>query len=313
MSLNDRVDILLATYNGEKYLEEQLQSILSQTHQNFRLIIRDDLSSDATPRIIEKYAKAHPDKIQSIASKENLGVKRNFSALMETSQAAYVMFADQDDCWMQDKITKTLETMKCAELKYGVMTPLLVHSDLIVTDENMQQIAPSFWEHTNIKPNSFLGLNRFLTQNMVTGCTMMLNKSLRQLAYPIPQDSPMHDWWVALVASAFGKIEILNEPTLFYRQHSSNTLGAKKFGSVNHIKERLFKSSNEDDFKLKQATTLLNRYNALHSPKQKELIRNYIQLKDKWWIHSRFLIFKYRFFKCGFLRNLVAFFIKTQP
>lgn len=313
MSINDRVDILLATYNGEKYLKEQLESILTQTHQNFCILIRDDLSSDSTPKIIETYVKAHPDKIRLIPSKENLGVKCNFSALMEASQASYVMFADQDDCWMQDKIAKTLDTMKSAELKYGIMTPLLVHSDLIVTDESMQQIAPSFWAHTNIQPHSFSGLNRFLTQNMVTGCTMMLNKSLRQLAYPIPQDSPMHDWWIALVASAFGKIEILNEPTILYRQHASNTLGAKKFGSIHHIKERLFKYSIEDDFKLKQATTLLKRYNALHNAEQKELIKNYIQLKDKWWIHSRFLIFKYQFFKCGFLRNLVAFFIKTQP
>lgn len=313
MSLNDRVDILLATYNGEKYLEKQLESILHQTYQNFYLLIRDDISSDTTPKIIEKYVQAHPERIRALPPKKNLGVKGNFSALMEASQSSYVMFADQDDFWMEDKIAKTLAAMKSAELKYGTTTPILVHSDLVVVDENMQQIAHSFWAHTNIQPCSFSGLNRFLTQNMVTGCTMMVNKSLCQLAYPIPQNSPMHDWWIALVAAAFGKIELLDEPTLFYRQHSCNTLGAKKFGSIRHIKEWLVKHPTEDDFKLKQATTLLSRYNALHHPKQKELLAAYIQLKNKWWVNSRFLILKYRFFKCGFLRNLVAFFIKTQP
>lgn len=313
MSPNLSVDILLATYNGEKYLEEQLQSILAQTHQQFRILIRDDISSDKTKEIIATYTKLYPEKIQALPSHENLGVKRNFSALMEASTAPYIMFADQDDIWMKEKIEKTLAAMQSAEKKHGPMTPILVHSDLIVTNAEMTPIAKSFWKHTNISPSTFFGLNRFLTQNMVTGCAMMLNKSLCQLAYPIPKDTPMHDWWVALVASAFGKIEMINEPTILYRQHASNTLGAKKFGSFSHIKERLFMPSKEDELKLKQAELLLKRYNALHSNDQKEILKNYIELKNKWWLHSRFLIFKYRFFKCGFLRNLVAFFIKTQP
>lgn len=314
------VDILMATYHGEKYLETQIYSILNQSFQDFRLLICDDHSKDGTLRLLEKFSNEHPNKIVIIKSEKNLGAKGNFSYLMQHAEADYIMFADQDDFWMEEKIEKTLNEMKLLENVHGRLMPLLVHSDLTVVDQDCAILDRSFWKYSNLKVDSYHKLNRFLMQNVVTGCTMMINQNLIKLSCPVPAESFMHDWWIALVASAFGKIGIVNEPTILYRQHSSNTLGAKKFGSINFLKEGFKKLWNNDQqfqsqvlTRLNQAKILLTRYPDLLSFKDKELIHDYIQLNHASWLKKRMIILKHGLFRSGFLRNFVIFFIKLTP
>jgi glycosyltransferase involved in cell wall biosynthesis len=314
------VDILMATYNGEKYLDAQIQSILKQTYQHFRILICDDHSKDGTKSLIEKYLKDHPNKIFKIDTPVNLGAKGNFSFLMEHVSANYIMFSDQDDLWIEDKIAKTLNQMKILEKLHGQNLPLLVHSDLKVVDKDCNLIDSSFWKYSNLKVYSYHKTNRFLIQNVVTGCTMMMNRNLCELAHPVPQESFMHDWWIALVASTFGKIGLVNEPTILYRQHGSNTLGAKKFATWNFLRDgfkRFWK--NDKNFqdqvaaRVNQAKVLLERYQDRLKATDKQLIHDYIMLQTYPWFKKRVVVLRHGFFRSGFLRNFFTFFLKLRP
>ena len=233
---NKKIGILLATYNGELYLEAQLNSLLGQTHRNFLVIIRDDQSTDSTRAILEIFRKNHPDKIKILDSEHsNLGASRNFSFLVSYGvrfqtefELDYFAFCDQDDIWHSEKIEKQLIFMTALESQFQVEKnlPVLVHSDLEVVNEKAQKIAESLicYQGLELSKGNFSGL---LTSNLVTGCTAMFNPSLARLALPIPKEAIMHDWWIAIVASAFGKIGFIDETLVKYRQHAVNTLGAK--------------------------------------------------------------------------------------
>lgn len=232
MSMN-QIDILLATYNGEAYLSEQIDSIINQSYDNWIMLIRDDGSKDGTLDIIEWYTKKYYNKIFLIKDgKKNLGVCGNFSALLNNSRSDYVMFCDQDDVWIKDKIKITFQKMKEMENTNSPHCPILVHTDLIVVDRNLEKISSSFWKFSHLNPVVQKTFSRLLIQNFVTGCTMMINRSLKNLSPVIPVSAMCHDWWLALVACAFGKIESLPTPMVLYRQHQSNEIGAT---SWNHF------------------------------------------------------------------------------
>lgn len=231
------VDILLGAYNGEKYIQAQIESVLNQSHKNLRLIIRDDCSQDSTLEIIKKWKESHPEKIVIIPSEDRQGAKGNFSALMRHAQSPYVMFCDQDDVWMEGKVSKSMALMQRMEEQYGTVQPCLVHTDLKVVDQDLRPVSDSFWQYARLFPRQGGGFTRILMQNVVTGCTALMNRSLFDLMQKIPPEALMHDWWAALVASAFGRIGALPEPTVLYRQHAKNVLGAQKFGTAAHIKK----------------------------------------------------------------------------
>ena len=141
MSIN-QIDILLATYNGESYLSSQLDSIINQSCDNWKILIRDDGSKDRTLEIIEWYTKKYNNQIFLIEDeKKNLGVCGNFSELLNHSHADYAMFCDQDDIWFKNKIKITFQKMKEMENTYGSDCPILVHTDLMVVDKNLEKIS----------------------------------------------------------------------------------------------------------------------------------------------------------------------------
>lgn len=227
--LKDLVEILLATHNGEKYLEEQLDSIINQSYKNILITIRDDSSTDGTREILEKYSKKFSTKIQVFCNTfAPDGPITNFSKLISISKANYIMFADQDDFWYSDKVSKLLEKIKLMETEYGQQSPLLVHSDLKVANNNLEVIHSSFWKYAGLKyENNAFG--RLLVQNVITGSASIFNRALANAATNIPNEAIMHDWWLALIASAIGQIGAINESTSLYRQHDDNTLGAKEY------------------------------------------------------------------------------------
>ncbi len=232
-----RIAILLPTWNGEKFLAEQLDSLLAQTYQNFVVVIRDDGSSDGTPALLAKYAAAHPHHIHVLVSDgQNLGASGSFSWLMNYAlqhkqalglERAWLMFCDQDDVWVPQKVAISMQRMLALQQKYPG-APALVHSDLRVVDEQRQLLAPSFVAYQGLEPrrNNF---GRMIVSNTVTGCTALLNEELITLASPVPPEAVMHDWWLALVASAFGHIDYIDEALVEYRQHGRNTIGAREY------------------------------------------------------------------------------------
>ena len=226
------IAILLSTYNGAPYLEDFLISLEKQTYQNWDLMVRDDGSSDDTLVILQKFSD-NINKVSILKDRQNLGAKKSFStlvnvALQSPEQYEYIMFADQDDIWLPDKIEKTYLKMKEFERSRPSL-PLLVHSDVSVVDEKLNVLASSFWSYQHIEPTRDK-LNHLLLHNIVTGCTVMVNRALAENVKTIPNEAIMHDWWMAMVASAFGKIGYIDEPLILYRQHGSNDTGAKNYG-----------------------------------------------------------------------------------
>lgn len=307
-----QIDVLMAVYNGEKYIEEQITSILNQTYQNLHLFIRDNASEDSTVNIIEKLMEQNPDRITLLCSLENVGVIGNFSALMEQSHADYVMFSDADDVWQLDKVEKTVAKLNELEKMHGKDKPLLVHTDLSVVNGQLKPLHPSFWKYSHIKPHKGHTLNRLIVQNVVTGCTVLVNRPLLNLALPIPESIVMHDWWLALIASAFGQIGTVDEPTMLYRQHGSNDTGAKKFSIVSSLKRHLNKKEQQKisltkPKRFKQAQELLQRYKQLLNPKQIILLSDFVLMEKASFFKKRYLMTKHKFLKHGFARNVASF------
>lgn len=305
------VDIILATYNGEKFLSEQIDSLLNQNHLKCRIIMRDDNSSDGTLKILKTYAKKYPKKIVLIPSFERLGILANFSTLISHSDADYTLFSDQDDIWDEDKVTLSLQAIKKLETVYTTDCPILVHSDLQVINEDGAVISPSFWHYTGLKPSIGQSLNRLLMQNVVTGCAMMINRSLRELSVSIPKGAVMHDWWLALVATAFGKIGCIEKATIKYRQHGKNALGAKKLYSIEYIRRGIQRLNKNDPQREYQAKELLKRYSHNLSKNQKNIIEAYLKLPKEHYFKRIYMIFKYSFFRMGLLRNFIGILLKA--
>ena len=228
-----KIEIILSTYNGGQYLRRQLDSLFSQTYTSWHLTIRDDGSLDDTMQIISDYASCHPDKISiDKSSGHNIGVIKSFELLLASSDSncRYFMFCDQDDVWLPNKISNTYNKIVELERLYGTDTPLMVHTDLVVVDEQENIIDQSFWHYTNIRPQLLDPNPRLLSIcNSATGCTIMINRASRNIVLPFPANIMMHDAWIAAAVCRKGKVCGLQEQTILYRQHHSNTLGAVKY------------------------------------------------------------------------------------
>ncbi len=225
-----QVAILMATYNSAAYTAEQIASISRQSFRDWHLFVQDDCSTDATPQVIERSRLQDPGRITVLRTSANLGAKANFASLLAGVTARYLMFCDGDDVWEGDKIERTLNLLKRYEAVFGVDKPLLVHTDLMVVDRDLQPIASSFWRMQGNDPRASLRFNRNLVGSPAAGCTMLLNRPLRDRSVPIPAAAIMHDWWLLIVASAFGNVIYLNRTTVRYRQHGANVVGALDWG-----------------------------------------------------------------------------------
>ena len=220
------VAILMATFNGERFVAEQIKSIQEQTFTDWTLYVRDDLSTDATLSVVQNMAKKDK-RIVIVSNYEKGGAKKNFEALLRDVSADYYFFSDQDDIWMPKKIEMTLEKMKEVEKQHpGV--PVAIHTDLQVVDQELQIIAPSYWQMARIAPSLLRTAEDLSAHCLITGCTLLINQRAKEISLPFPPEAIMHDAWIALrVAVCKGVIGEVNTATMLYRQHTSNTLGAK--------------------------------------------------------------------------------------
>lgn len=300
------VDILLATYNGEKYLREQLDSIFYQTYKDWKIIVIDDCSMDKTCSIIMEYQKRYPNKIEFHRNNENSGnPASNFFKLLEMSTSKYAMFCDQDDVWLSNKIDVTMNFMKKLEYKYRSL-PLLVHTDLKVVDSKLGILSDSMFKYQKLNSNAKT-LRELIVQNSITGCTLMLNKKLASMCCGVPSNVIMHDWWVALIAAAFGKIGFVNESTILYRQHESNQVGSKDAANLlflfnKFLHSRKVKSSMIATYS--QCEAFLNRYSGDLSLRQKNILQNYLAVACGNKIKRIYRLLTGGFLKYGFARKL---------
>ncbi len=232
------IAILLATHNSEEYLCHQLDSLFKQTYNNFSLIISDDSSSDTTLSLIDEYMKNHKN-ISLIKSDEPLkSAQANFWFLLKNApQCDYYMFCDHDDIWEETKIELTLEKMLEIE---DPSRPALVHSDLYVVDKAVNILSSSMFSMQKLPKEQ--PLQSALIQNNVTGCTVMINSSLRSLALKKEntENMLMHDWYLSILSLATGTVGFVDKPLIYYRQHGNNEVGAKDAGKLSYILKKAF-------------------------------------------------------------------------
>ncbi|MEG0832387.1 MAG: glycosyltransferase family 2 protein [Oscillospiraceae bacterium] len=302
-----RVSVLLATCNSEKYLAELMDSILDGTYEDIKLYVRDDCSQDETRKIIASYDDL---RIESAVNPLPSGsAQNNFFRLLLNSEGDYLMFADADDVWKPDKVKRTLAKMQELERAYGRETPLLVHTDLCVVDEKLDVIAPSMWKYEKLSTQRH-SLKNMLVQNVVTGCTMMVNRALADMVREQPAECVMHDWWLALVAAAFGKIDVVDEPLMLYRQHGSNQVGA--YDASNQVKNAKKLADTQRIRKIYesmygQARCFAETYRESLTPEQYALCMEFANQSGRTKIGKMRAIVKNGFYKNTLLRNIGQF------
>jgi len=319
--MNDEVAILMATYNGEKYLEEQIESIIDQTYKNWILYIRDDNSKDNTQKIIDEYVKLYPNKIVQI--KDNItagGACENFMCLLKNvhnnEKYKMYMFCDQDDYWLKDKVEITVN--RYLNIK-NREKPVLIHTDLYVTDSNLNLISKSFIKYSGLngKRKKF---NNYLIENNATGCTMLINDKLADLVKFNIKNIMMHDWYFALIASAFGEVVFLNKSTIKYRQHSNNTVGAKTNRGIKNIykiAKRAIQNNSiikgikgekrYSDKLFKQAESFRKYYYNMLNKDKKNIIDEFCSINKSTKFTRIYKIVRYRFYKQGLIKLIGEF------
>ena len=293
------ITVLVAAYQGEKYLEEQLDSILNQTVTDIQVLISDDGSTDGTWELARQYAAKFPGRVhcmrhpraeevsglepsdaESPAAEKLNPAAANFFWLLSRAEGDYIMLSDQDDVWREDKAERMMFHMRKAEKKWGADTPILLFSDAKVVDRELQEIAPSFLKYQHINP-SRTSLNEILVENPVTGGAVMFNAALLPYVSKAPRQCMMHDWWIALAASCFGQVQCVKEPLYSYRQHGSNTLGAKRTGSLEDMRERMKRGEQvreQYERMFTQASCFLEQFGRQLTKQQREALRAYLSL-----------------------------------
>lgn len=216
-----KVNILMSTYNGQQFLAEQIRSIQDQSYTDWTLFIRDDGSSDNTKEILKDFER-QDSRIHLIDSdkSDNLGVIKSFHKLVNHDRADYYFFSDQDDVWLPNKLELSLKEAQ----NYPVDLPLMVYMDLKVVNQDLEIMTESMVKSQSHHANT--ELVQELTENTVTGGVAMINHALAEM-WQETDDILMHDWYLALLASAFGNLVFIDQPGELYRQHSDNVLGAR--------------------------------------------------------------------------------------
>lgn len=256
-----RIAILMATYNGERYLAEQIGSILGQTNHDWHLYIHDDGSKDDTVAILNDHARKHPDEITVMEYPPQGGALSNFMSLLERVEADYYMFSDQDDVWMPEKVQLTLQKMREMETTYSANVPLVSFCDLQVVNSRLELKDASFFHARGIERMVFK--ERFFhLANMVPGCTMLFNRIARDTARPYQESKYIiHDYHIVLNALAHGgHIAGIPQPLISYRQHDDNVVGVgeKSETIANRLKSlgAVFKENKERYQAVKSITGL---------------------------------------------------------
>lgn len=307
----DMVSIVMASYNGEKYLGEQIDSIMSSTYQDFEIFIVDDGSQDNTMEILEQNKEKYPDKIHISQNESNMGVTLNFLNAINKTTSDYVMLCDQDDVWNKDKIARTLKKVKQMEVQFGKNIATAVFTDAYVVNDKLELIYESFFRSGRLNPR-LIDLSHLLMENKLIGCTVMINGALRRIlqSYPLPKKAKFHDGWLGLIAASFGRIGFINEPTLLYRQHSANVVGNSSF--LSYILSRVRNLSKQREALRSlyiQAAEFANLYNDLFDSKKLEVIVRFSKLHKERFIRRRIILIRHRYLKSGIIRNIGLMFI----
>jgi len=282
------ISVVMATYNGGLFLEEQLESILAQSLKSHEIIVCDDQSSDDTIAILENYQRR--GLLKYYINDERLGVIGNFKkAVSLASRVNYVALADQDDIWMPEKLERSVERLALIEEDNK---PSMIYSDLLVVDRNLNILNRSFWNELG-QDNYNHTLKTLLFGNFITGCTILMNSKMRDLFPTIPENVSMHDAWLALIAYTFGAVDSIPDPLVKYRKHENNEAHSTHFRKKNRLRRLrdylryiwLHNDYLDKEFNLVQK--FYDRFRDDISHEQTELLLSFLQLRNKSFIGKK--------------------------
>ncbi|QOS81356.1 glycosyltransferase family 2 protein [Paenibacillus sp. JNUCC31] len=302
-----KVLIMMSTYNGERYINEQMDSLMAQVNVETQIYIRDDGSTDGTIEKLRPYVEAYPDRIY-FRSEQNLGVIRSFFELMRSSPPTfdYYAFCDQDDVWEQDKLIRAVTLLQ----NRSTEIPLLYCSSTQMVDQHLTAIG--VWPKV---PQKRLELHNALVENSCVGCTMVMNSiTFNQVRASLPSEVNqviMHDWWIFLYASTFGEVIFDGIPGIQYRQHQGNVLGGGRDGWIQKWRKRVnrFVNGNNHYILSKQARLFLAMYEEFLTHTQMEEIRDLLHCLEKGVFDRAWYAFKTPFYRQSFLDNIVLKFV----
>lgn len=302
------VHIVLTTYNGEKYLREQLDSILANTVQDVTVEICDDGSTDSTLDIAREYAGRY-DQISLYQNEKNLGYTKNFLEGIKRSRSSYIMLCDQDDIWHQDKIEKTLWQMKEMESQSGTYIPLMVFTDAMNFDSDSGEELGSFHKNSRLDVKRLDSAHLFM-ENKCIGCTVMLNGTIRGYLQELPDEIRVHDWWLALICSHFGKISYIEETTLHYRQHNGNMIGGSDFSD--YVKTRISDLRSQRQVirqTFLQGKAFYRVFGDRLSGEKRKIAQHFAGMAEEGAVRRRVDMIRFGFCKSGFVRNAALFWL----
>ncbi len=297
------ITVLLATWQGGRFLDEQLRSLREQAGPPVSILARDDGSSDDTVAILDRWSANQPDWLERLPGD---GVRRgavgNFAALLAACRSSYGMFCDQDDRWHADKVARSFDLLQGLERIHGADTPILVHGDARLIDAEGCPLPGTLAGQQHHRLEDAARPEREVMHNHVTGCTTMFNRALIDLAVPVPEAAIWHDWWLGLIASTCGVVAVVPGLLLDYRQHGGNAVGAgawrwssmaRRLGSVRDRTRRV----------AAQASAVLERCHSRLDGSQKALLEACAALPSIGWFSRRRAIAVHGMWMPGWVRN----------
>lgn len=298
------ISIILCTYQGERFLQTQLDSLLKQSYPTVEIHIFDDASTDATQHIIRHYAALH-STISFHINTQRMGFVANFEQAiaycLKQKTTHYIALCDQDDRWHTDKLSVSIKALTQLEQQYP-QRPALVHCDLRLIDAEDQLIHPSFFARKHLHFPNKKAVTTLLGYNGVMGNTLLINRFLANICLPFPPQLTYHDYWISLVNELFGKRKTLQHPLIDYRIHSNNTSNnrQKKGGAIyQKIGRKKVELPFFSDQREPLIRYLLENYSDLTATDRALLLQfqRYLTVKMKRWEALLFL------FQNGFLKK----------
>lgn len=308
---NERVEILLATYNSAQYLRPLMDSLLAQTMQDFHLVISDDCSRDATVELLQPYLTVfqHPVTL-TVRETPSGSAAANFAGLMQSSDADFVFLCDADDVWHPEKLEKFLTVARLKEATFGKDMPLFLYSDTRVIDGAGAVTHQSYWKFKNTDATRCVTLERLLMYGPMLGCATLLNRSLVRLSSNVPLGRVAgHDWWIALVAASLGHVDILSNQTIDYRIHGQNNSHPKEvsFKALSKLSKPFYEVRRRLTARQQQAEPLLEQFGEQLTADSRKTIEGFISIRRAGFIGRRVKIFSQGYTYPDATRNMALF------
>lgn len=305
---NTSVQVLLATYNGEKYIDEQVSSLLHQTYTNFTVLVRDDGSSDDTLRKLKGYEAKYPEKFSIVECKRPTGsAKGNFRELMMESNADYVFWCDQDDVWYEKKLQVMLRKIQEVE-RANPGEAVFAYSDCDLINESSELTGLRYQKYKKLSPKIGLTLSHSLICPASLGCGSGINRRLLELVKEVPSDVTGHDWYAHILALAIGRVAYIDEPLIKYRIHSENVSSPKQVSLASYSAKSRKIEFVKRGIRLRQiqAQSIIEKHGHQMESNSYDVIYRFCELKNMPWFKRKLLYFVGRYTYPDWIRNIAT-------